>query len=79
VRGIDLDPDVDTGDLRRELERAGAFWIAGLRTRPVEAAAPAGGMDESLAAEELAEQYFADDPDHDALVAISRRLLAEVA
>jgi hypothetical protein len=79
VRGIDLDPDVDTGDLRRELERAGAFWIAGIRTRPVEATAATGGMDESLAPEQLLEAYFADDPDRDALVAMGRRLLSEVA
>lgn len=79
VRGIDLDPDLDTGDLRRELERAGAFWVLGLRTRPVEATAPAGGMDETLTAEQAVETYFAGDPDRDAMVALCRRLLAEAA
>ena len=79
VRVRDLPPDADTAAVRRLLERAGAHAVTQIRTRPVEAEAPASGMDESLAAEALLEEYFAADPDREAIVATGRRLLAEVA
>lgn len=79
VRGVDLDPDVDEADLRRALLAAGALEVMGIRRRPIEAAAAVGGLSESLSPEALVEAYYADDPDRDAMVALWRRHLAEVA
>lgn len=79
VRAIDLEPDLDTTDLRRELERAGAFWIADLRRRPVVSERSERGLAETLTAEQALSAFFADDPDRDALVERGRALLAEVA
>lgn len=79
VRGVDLDPDVDEADLRRALYAAGALEVMGIRRRPVDAAAVAGGLSETLSPVELVEAYFADDPDRDALVAMARRILEAVA
>lgn len=79
VRGVDLDPDVDEADLRRALYAAGALEVMGMRRRPAAAVAVVGGLSEDLAPEQLLEAYFADDPDRDELVAMGRRILAEVA
>jgi exonuclease SbcD len=79
VRAIDLDPDVDTADLRRELERAGAFEVVEIRTRRIDAPEIAGGLAEGLSPEAALETYFADDPDREALVARGRELLTEAA
>ncbi len=79
VRVVDLPPDADTAAVRRLLEAAGAHAVTSIRTRPVEAETPAGGMDESLSAEQLLEAYFADDPDREAMVGLCRRLLEAVA
>jgi exonuclease SbcD len=79
VRGVDLDPEVDEADLRRALYAAGALEVMGIRRRTVAKAALAGGLAEDLSPEQLLEAYFAGDPDRDDLVAIGRRILAEVA
>jgi hypothetical protein len=79
VRGVDLDPDVDEVDLRRALYAAGALEVMGIRRRPVEAIAAAGVLSESLSPEALVDVYYAADPDREAMVALWRRLLAEVA
>lgn len=79
VRCIDVDPDVDPAALRHRLAAEGAHAVTSIRTRPVDAVMASGGMDESLSAEELLEQYLADDPDREALVAMGRRLFSEVA
>lgn len=78
VRGIDLDPDVDTDELRRFIESKGAFEVRELRHQRVESTA-AGGMAEDLAPEAMLAAYFADDPDRDALVELGREILAGVA
>lgn len=79
VRGVDLDPDVDEVDLRRALLAAGALEVMGLRRRPLEAIASVRGLSESLSPVELVEAFYADDPDRDAMVALWRQKLAEVA
>ena len=79
VRGIDLDPDIDESDLRRALLAAGALEVMGLRRRKVDAPAAARGLSESLSPEQLVEAYYAGDPERDAMVALWRRVLAEVA
>lgn len=78
VRVLNMLPGDDSAEIRRALMSAGAHAIASIQTRPIEQAAPTGGMDESLAPEQLLEAYFADDPDREALVAEGRRILAEV-
>jgi len=77
VRGVDLDPAVDLIALREDLGRAGAFEVAELRHRPGDDDV-AGGMSESLSAEEALVAYFADDPEADALIERGRAILAEV-
>ena len=47
--------------------------------RPVDAPAIAGGLAESLSAEQALGAYFADDVDREVLVERGRALLAEVA
>lgn len=79
VRGIDLDPDVDTADLRRALLAAGALEVMGIRRRAVEAPAASRAMSESLSPEALVEAHYADDADREAMVALWRRHLAEVS
>jgi exonuclease SbcD len=79
VRGVDLDPDVDEVDLRRALYAAGALEVMGMRRRPREGVASAGALSEDLSPEALLEAYFNGDPDREELVAMGRRLLAEVA
>lgn len=79
VRGVDLDPDVDEAELRRALYAAGALEVMGIRRRPVSGSEVAGGLSEDLAPEALLETYLEGDPDRDALVAMGRRILGEVA
>jgi exonuclease SbcD len=79
VRGVDLDPDVDEAELRRALYAAGALEVMGIRRRPAEAVAAAGGLSETLTREQLLELYFEGDPDRDALVARGRRILEAVS
>lgn len=78
VRAVDLDPDIDLAALRRALDEAGAFEVRELRHRAVEQAA-AGGLSESLSAEQALVAYLADDPDRDALLELGREILAEVS
>jgi exonuclease SbcD len=78
VRAIDVHPDVDVVELRKDLEAAGAFEIASITQRRVDAPEIAGGMSESLGPIEALSAYFADDPEAEPLVALGRELL-EVA
>lgn len=78
VRGVDLDPQTDLAELRTKLEARGAFDIVSLAHRPVDAPAIAGGLSESLSAEQALSAYFADDPDREALVARGREVLEAV-
>jgi hypothetical protein len=61
------------------LEGDAAFAITEIRSAAVEAEAPAGGMDETLTAEQALAAFFADDPDRDALLELGNEILAEVA
>jgi exonuclease SbcD len=79
VRGVDLDPDVDETELRRALYAAGALEVMGIRRRPIEAVAAAGGLSETMSREQLLEAYFEGDPDRDALVKRGRELLEAVS
>lgn len=79
VRAIDLDPDVDETELRRALVAAGAFEVVQVTRRPVDAPEVVGGIDETLSPEAALEEYFADDPDRDALVELGREILTAVA
>lgn len=78
VRVVDLDPMFEAAQVSRMLMNLGAFAVTDVRRRPEESHAPVGGMDESLSAEEALSEYFADDPDRDALVELGRELLEEV-
>lgn len=78
VRVVDVPPEVDTAELRRSLEAAGAFEIQEIRQRRVDAPEIAGGLSESLGPLEALSAYFADDPDAEPLIALGRELL-EVA
>jgi exonuclease SbcD len=78
VRVLDVPSEVDAAAVRSYLEDRGAFAITEIRRSPIEATAPAGGMDESLTAEEALLEYFAVDPDREALVELGREILAEV-
>jgi hypothetical protein len=51
----------------------------GIRRRPAEAVAAAGGLSETLTREQLLELYFEGDADRDALVARGRRILEAVS
>lgn len=79
VRCLDVDPSQDLASFRRDLLEAGAFEVRELRHQPAPAAAAAGGIAESLTAEQALDSYFADEPDRDALVELGREILAEVA
>lgn len=79
VRVVDLDPMYDVAEVRRILEDRGAFDVIEIRRRPAEQPEAAGGMSESLTAEQALDAYFADDPDAPALIERGRTVLAEVA
>lgn len=79
VRVIDVAPEVDTAELRRHLEAAGAFDVQEIRRRPVARPTDVGGLSEGLTPHEALEEYFAGDDDREALVAMGRRILEEVA
>jgi exonuclease SbcD len=79
VRAIDLDPDVDTGELARALDAAGAFVVTQTRHKRIEAEASSVAIAEGLTHEAALEQYLADDPDRVALAALGREILTEVA
>lgn len=78
VRFVNAPADADLASLRRVAEQAGAFAVTDIRRAHVETEAPVGGMDESLSAEEALVEYFADDPDREALLELGRSILAEV-
>jgi DNA repair exonuclease SbcCD nuclease subunit len=79
VRVVNVPPEDDVAAVRRTLENLGAFAVTSIKARPLEVVEAAGGMSESLSAEELLEQDLAEHPDREALVALGRELLAEVA
>ncbi|CAN5613520.1 exonuclease subunit SbcD [soil metagenome] len=79
VRVINAPPDVPADDVVKALELAGTWDVTEVRRAPVETPASAGGMSESLSAEQALEVHFADDPDREALVERGRAVLAEVA
>ncbi|HLA65042.1 MAG TPA: metallophosphoesterase [Candidatus Saccharimonadales bacterium] len=75
VRIVDVDPSMDVAQLRQQVENMGAFEVAAIQVRPVEAPALAGGLSEALSAEQALAAYFADDPDAEALISRGRELL----
>jgi exonuclease SbcD len=79
VRVLDLDPSLDPVAIRGHLETLGAFEVVEIRRRPTEAPESAGGLSESLSAEQALAAYFADEPDAEALVERGRAILAEAA
>lgn len=79
VRVIDANPGRDIAALRAELEALGAWDVQEIRRRPGVPSEVAGGLSESLTAVEALTEYFAGDPDADALVDRGRGILAEVA
>lgn len=79
VRCIEVEPTLDAGHLRRMLEADGAFDVQEIRMRRAEAPAIAGGLSETLSPAEAMTEYFAEDPDRDALIERGRGLLAAVA
>ncbi len=79
VRLLDVHSDEDPALLRRTLESYGAFEVTEIRRRPIEASAIAGGLSESLTAQEALSAYFEGDPDAEVLVERGREILAEVA
>lgn len=78
VRLINVDAGSDLAELRRLAETAGAWDVQEIRTKPVDVPEVVGGIDESLAPEAALEEYFAGDPDRDALVELGRELLEAV-
>lgn len=78
VRVVNWPADRDPGEVRRLLEKAGAFEITEIRVAPAGDTAIVGGLAETLSAEEALAAYFADDPDAEALVERGRGILAEV-
>jgi exonuclease SbcD len=76
VRVVNVPREDDVRQVQRTLENEGAWAVTEIRRAPVEAEAPAGGMDESLSAEEALETYFADDADREALIELGREILA---
>lgn len=79
VRAIDVDPELDTDHLRRMLEADGAFEVASIQRAAADTPSVAGGLSETLTAEQALSAYFEADPDRDALLARGRELLAAVA
>jgi exonuclease SbcD len=79
VRLINVDAESDVAELRRLAEVAGAFEVQEIRTRQVEAPDVVGGIDETLSAEAAIAEYFADDPDRDALVELGHDLIGAVS
>jgi exonuclease SbcD len=79
VRGIDLYPEVDVAGTRLLLEAAGAFEVQELRIARPDSPAIAGGLSESLSAEQALDAYFADSPQREQLVEGGRGILQAVA
>jgi exonuclease SbcD len=79
VRAVELDPDLDTADLKRALEAAGAFVVTETRRRALERPEAAGNaIADSATPEDALAAYFAGDPDAEALVARGREILEAV-
>lgn len=79
VRVVDADPEADLAQIRRDLEESGAFEVQEIRVRRSESTAPAGGLSESLSADQALTAYFAETPDAEPIVARGREILAGVA
>jgi exonuclease SbcD len=79
VRVLDLQAEVEPGDVRAMLERLGAFEVQEIRRRVAVPSGVAGGLSEGLAPTEALDEFFADDPDREALVERGREVLAAVS
>jgi len=79
VRVINLSPEGDAAGLRASLEDDGAFEVQEIRIRRSESAAVAGGLSESLSAEQALSAYFAETPDAEPVVTRGREILQAVA
>jgi exonuclease SbcD len=77
VRVVNLPPEDDVAQVRRTLEDLGAFDVTEIRRRALPQAGSAGGLSESLTAGEALTEYFAGDPDAEALVELGGRILVE--
>jgi exonuclease SbcD len=78
VRVVDLDPTADVAVVRAYLEACGAFEVQEIRIRRTESTAPAGGLSESLSADQALDAYFAEHPNRERLVARGRGILEAV-
>jgi exonuclease SbcD len=74
-----VDAPVDQVEEIRSILGTLPFEVTEIRRRPVAAPEAAGGMAETLTAEQALDAYFADDVDREVLVERGRALLAEVA
>lgn len=79
VRVVDLDEDLDAAHVRTMLENLGAFEVQEIRIRRTESISVAGGLSESLSADQALEAYFADSPQIEPVVARGREILAAVS
>jgi exonuclease SbcD len=79
VRCVDVDPDLDPANLRKLLEASGAFEVGEIRMRRDESPLIAGGLSESLSAEQALDAYFAEAPNAEPLVERGRGILQAVA
>lgn len=79
VRARFADPDVDVVDVRRLLEEFGAFEVTEVTAARRVSPETAGGLSETLTPSQALIEYFAGEPDSEALVDRGRELLAAVA
>jgi exonuclease SbcD len=79
VRAVNVPAEASTDEVVLAMELAGAWDVVEVRHARVDAPVAAGGLSESLTAEQALEAHFADDPDREALVDRGRAVLAEVA
>lgn len=79
VRVIDVAAEDDVAEIRRKLEQLGAFEVQEIRIRRSESTAVAGGLSESLSADQALDAYFAETPDAEPIVARGREILAAVS
>lgn len=79
VRILDVSPEDDVSNIRRDIESLEPFEITSVTQRRPDAPEIAGGLSESLGPLEALSAYFADDPDAEPLVALGRELLEAAA
>ena len=78
VRAINVPPEATVDDVVTALELAGAWDVTEVRHARVATPEAAGGLSETLTAEQALAAYFEDDEDREALVERGRAILAEV-